>query len=62
MAQKPDLPAVYSSRYWSASGGLMSYGNVGADAFRQAAAYIDRILRGAKPRTFQYRHRSSSNL
>jgi putative tryptophan/tyrosine transport system substrate-binding protein len=49
LAARHRLPAVYSSHYWSASGGLMSYGNVAADAFRQAAAYTDRILRGAKP-------------
>jgi putative tryptophan/tyrosine transport system substrate-binding protein len=36
-------------RYYTESGGLMSYGNVVADAYRQAAAYVDRILRGAKP-------------
>jgi putative ABC transport system substrate-binding protein len=43
------VPTVYGNRYFAASGGLMSYGNVPADAYRQAAGYIDRILRGAKP-------------
>ena len=49
LAVRHHLPAVYPFRYWAASGGLLAYGNVAADAFRQAAAYIDRILRGAKP-------------
>jgi putative ABC transport system substrate-binding protein len=43
------LPAVYSARYFVTAGGLMSYGSDRADIFRQAASYVDRILRGAKP-------------
>jgi putative tryptophan/tyrosine transport system substrate-binding protein len=49
LAARHHLPAVYAFRYWAQSGGLVSYGNVAADAYRQAATYIDRILRGAKP-------------
>jgi putative tryptophan/tyrosine transport system substrate-binding protein len=49
LAARHRLPAVYAFRYWAQSGGLISYGNVAADAYRQAATYIDRILRGAKP-------------
>jgi putative ABC transport system substrate-binding protein len=49
LAARHRLPAVYPFRYFTESGGLMSYGNVAADAYRQAAAYVDRILRGAKP-------------
>jgi putative ABC transport system substrate-binding protein len=44
------LPAVYPFRYFAASGGLLSYGIDAADPFRRAATYVDRILRGEKPR------------
>jgi putative ABC transport system substrate-binding protein len=43
------LPAVYGYRYFAADGGLMSYGVDGRDLFRRSAAYVDRILKGAKP-------------
>jgi putative tryptophan/tyrosine transport system substrate-binding protein len=43
------LPAIYAFRHYAQSGGLISYGNIAADAYRQAATYLDRILRGAKP-------------
>jgi putative tryptophan/tyrosine transport system substrate-binding protein len=49
LAARHRLPAVYSARYFVAAGGLMSYGTDRADVFRQAASYVDRILRGAKP-------------
>jgi putative ABC transport system substrate-binding protein len=43
------LPAVYSARFWVTAGGLMSYGIDFVEMFRQAASYVDRILRGAHP-------------
>lgn len=43
------LPAVYGLRIFSDAGGLMSYGVNIADLFRQAAAHVDRVLRGEKP-------------
>jgi len=49
LAARHRLPAVYFSRIFVAAGGLMSYGNDFVDAFRQAASYVDRILRGDKP-------------
>ncbi len=42
------LPSVYPFRYFVASGGLMSYGIEMLETYRQAASYVDRILRGEK--------------
>jgi len=49
LAARYRLPAIYAYRYFAASGGLMSYGIEPNDLFRRAAAYVDRILKGAKP-------------
>jgi putative ABC transport system substrate-binding protein len=43
------LPAIYFNRFFATDGGLVSYGIDYADRFRQAAGYVDRILRGEKP-------------
>ena len=42
-------PAVYPFRDFVAEGGLVSYGMKVSENFRQAADYVDRILRGANP-------------
>ena len=47
LAAQYRLPAVYAYRYLAADGGLMSYGMDPADQCRQAAGYINRILKGA---------------
>jgi putative ABC transport system substrate-binding protein len=49
LAARRRLPAVYPNRFYTADGGLMSYGVDQIDMFRQTATYVDRILRGAKP-------------
>ena len=49
LAAKYKLPAVYYRRYFADSGGLASYGYDVFEQFRGAAAYVDRILKGAKP-------------
>ena len=49
LAARYRLPAVYAFRPFVAAGGLMSYGIDIVDVFREAASYIDRILRGARP-------------
>ena len=49
LAARYRLPAVYSYRYFAASGGLLSYGPDPIDQYRRAAGYVDRILRGENP-------------
>jgi putative tryptophan/tyrosine transport system substrate-binding protein len=49
LAARYRLPAVYNGRFFVAAGGLMSYGFINADQYRQAASYVDKILRGARP-------------
>jgi putative ABC transport system substrate-binding protein len=49
LANRYRLPAVYPYRFWANAGGLLSYGSDTVDQFRQAASYIDRILKGSKP-------------
>jgi putative ABC transport system substrate-binding protein len=49
LAAKHRLPAVFPYRYYAADGGLVSYGPDLVDQFRQAAGYVDRILKGEKP-------------
>jgi len=43
------IPAMYETDLLGREGGLMSYGPNIEDSFRQAAVYVDRILKGAKP-------------
>ena len=48
-AAKSRLPAIYGIKEFVDAGGLMSYGVHFADSYRRAAAYVDKILKGAKP-------------
>jgi putative ABC transport system substrate-binding protein len=43
------LPGIYTIREWTEAGGLMSYGTSFAHLYRRAAAFVDRILKGARP-------------
>jgi putative tryptophan/tyrosine transport system substrate-binding protein len=49
LALKNRLPTLYGWKLGPESGALMSYGVDIADNFHQAAAYVDKILKGAKP-------------
>ena len=49
LAVKSRLPAIYRNREDVEAGGLMSYGVSLTDLSRRAAAYVDKILKGAKP-------------
>ena len=49
LAERYKLPAVYTFESGIEAGGLMYYGRGNVESARQAASFIDRILRGAKP-------------
>jgi len=49
LAARYGVPAIYFAAYCAQSGGLISYGTDYAEQSRQAASYIDLILKGAKP-------------
>jgi putative tryptophan/tyrosine transport system substrate-binding protein len=49
LAARWRVPAIYWSRSFTESGGLVSYGPYIPDEYRRAASYVDRILKGAKP-------------
>lgn len=49
LAIKHQLPSMFQGSAWVESGGLMSYASNEIEAFRRAATYVDRILKGTKP-------------
>jgi len=49
LAAKHRMPAVYPFRAFVYAGGLMTYGVDPIDQLRQAATYVDRIIKGARP-------------
>jgi putative ABC transport system substrate-binding protein len=49
LALEHRLPGMYPSNQFAEEGGLIAYGPVIADLYRRAAAYVDKILKGAKP-------------
>jgi putative tryptophan/tyrosine transport system substrate-binding protein len=49
LAARHRVPAIYAFRDIVVDGGLISYGIDVVEQYRQAAGYVDRILKGAKP-------------
>jgi len=49
LADRYRLPAIYPFRYFTDSGGLISYGPTTIDPYVRAAGYVDRLLKGEKP-------------
>jgi len=49
LAARHAVPTTYSQRNYAEAGGLMSYGPIQTDSYRQVGVYTGRILKGAKP-------------
>ncbi|MGC2124779.1 MAG: ABC transporter substrate-binding protein [Xanthobacteraceae bacterium] len=49
LAARYGVPAIYFNRFFADSGGLIVYGSPFDESFRQAAGYVDRIIKGEKP-------------
>jgi putative tryptophan/tyrosine transport system substrate-binding protein len=49
LAARYRVPAIYWNRFFTESGGLITYGTDFVEQFRQVAEYIDRIFKGEKP-------------
>ena len=48
LALRHRLPAIYQLQYFAEAGGLMAFGSSSVEPYRQAASYLDRILKGEK--------------
>jgi ABC-type uncharacterized transport system substrate-binding protein len=62
LASKARVPAIYPEREYAEAGGLIAYGANVPEHFRQAASYVDRILRGANLAISHSTHRRNSIL
>ena len=49
LAARYGVPAIYPNRFFTESGGLITYGTDFVEQFRQVPEYINRLLKGAKP-------------
>jgi putative ABC transport system substrate-binding protein len=56
------LPAVYPYREFAEAGGLLAYSTNFDDLFRDAAGYVDKVLRGAKPAEMPVQQAASFEL
>jgi putative ABC transport system substrate-binding protein len=61
-ALKYKMPSVYITRQYPAEGGLMSFGPDISENFRRAAAYVDKIVKGAKPGEMPFEHPTRYSL
>ena len=62
LAAKHQVPAVYPTGNWVASGALISYGPDEIDQYRRAAGYVDGILKGEKPANLPVQHPTKLDL
>jgi putative tryptophan/tyrosine transport system substrate-binding protein len=62
LAASHQVPAVYPTRAWVASGGLISFGPDEIEQHRRAAGYVDRILKGEKPADLAVQHPTKYEL
>jgi putative tryptophan/tyrosine transport system substrate-binding protein len=63
LAARYGVPAIYfTATYFAESGGLICYGADLAEGFRQAAGYVDRILKGEKPGDLPIQHPTKFEL
>jgi putative tryptophan/tyrosine transport system substrate-binding protein len=62
LAARYKLPAVYPGREFVTAGGLIGYGPDILDQYRQAADYVDRILKEAKPADLPVQHPTKYQL
>ena len=62
LAAKSRLPAMYAASEFVDAGGLVSYAASFADNYRRAAAYVDKILKGASPRDLPVEQASTLEL
>ena len=62
LAARHRLPAISPFRYWVVDGSLISYGPEVSDQHRQAAGYVDRILKGEKPSDLPIQRATKFNL
>jgi putative ABC transport system substrate-binding protein len=49
LAARHGVPTIYGFRDYAVAGGLMTYGPIVSDAYRQVGVYVGRILKGGKP-------------
>jgi putative ABC transport system substrate-binding protein len=56
LAAQHKLPAIYPFRFFVSDGGLISYGPNTIEAYRRAASYVDRILKGESPADLPVQH------